>query len=31
MANVVMIAKMTYVWLDQLSRAYSMDMQNIRL
>ena len=29
MANVVMIAKMTYVWLDQLSRAYSMDIRRL--
>ena len=29
MANVVMIAKMTYVWLDQLSRKYSRDIHRL--
>jgi glycosidase len=29
MANVVMIAKMTYVWLDQLSRKYSREIHRL--
>lgn len=29
MANVVMMAKMTYVWLDQLSRKYSREVRRL--